>query len=192
MASLVMIECVSVPYDGPWEQCKADDAQKKAQNEQIDFNNVLLSTYKQAFAESQSILGLITPQLEHMAASPEGFGATEYAALQAKIVNDTGAQFSNVAKSAAREFATTNEKGLPSGVEAQTEAGISAAAAGQVSGEATSLAIANEQMKQQQRDFALSSLTGIQAGEAQNGVAVGGHEGSGIPSQFQHAKTRHN
>jgi len=183
---------IEEPYEGPWERAKESDEQKKAQAEQNDFNNVLLSTYKQSFAQSQAILGLITPQLEHMAASPEGFGATEYAALQAKIVNDTGAQFSNVAKTAAREFATTNEKGLPSGVEAETQAKIAAEAVGQVSGESTSLAIANEQMKEQQRDFALTSLTGIQAGEAQTGVATGTQEGSGLQNQFQNATTVYN
>jgi hypothetical protein len=179
-------------YDGPWERCKESDAQKKAQQEQNDFNNVLLATYKQSFAQSEAILGIIVPQLEHMATSPEGFGAPEYAALQAKIVNDTGAQFSSVAKAAAREFVTTNEKGLPSGVEAQVQGNIAAAAASQVAGETSQLAIANEEVKQRQKDFALSALTGIRSGLAQEGVATGGTTETGVRSSFDEATTVYN
>jgi len=183
---------VTEPYDGPWILCKESDAQKKAQQEQNDFNNVLLATYKQQFAQSQAILGIITPQLEHMAANPDGMGADEYAALQAKIVNDTGAQFSNASKAAAREFVTTNEAGLPSGVEEQVQGSIAAGAAGQVAGETSNLAIANEQIKQQQKDFALSALTGIQSGLSSTGVATGGQVETGQQNAFQNATTVYN
>ena len=176
----------------PIPVCKESDAQKAAQSQQNDFNKQLMQTFQTQFGEQQSILSVLTPQLEAMAKNPQGFGATEYAALQAKIVNDTGAQYSNVAKSAAREFATTNEAGLPSGVEAQVQGSIAGAAAGQVSGESSQLAIANEQVKQQQKEFALSSLSGIQTGLGQNSAAFSGQAGTGLQNQFQNATTVYN
>jgi hypothetical protein len=176
----------------PCPMNKESDAQKAARQSQIDTNNMLLATYKQSFAQEQAILGILTPQLEEMAKSPEGFGATEYAALQAKIINDVGGQYSNVAKEAAREFATTNEAGLPSGVEAQVQAIIAAGAAGQVATGTTNLAIANEQLKQQQRDFALSSLAGQTSLLAGQSGTAGGQVLSGVGAQFNQATQVYN
>jgi hypothetical protein len=127
-----------------------------------------------------------------MAKNPQGFGATEYAALQAKIVNDTGAQYSNVAKEQAREFATTNEAGLPSGVQAQIQANLAGAAAGQVAGESNQLAIANEQVKQQQQQFALGTLGGLQGSLGSQAGTFSGQAGSGLQNAFQNATTVYN
>jgi hypothetical protein len=176
----------------PCPMNKESDAQKKAQQNQLDFNNMLVSTFKQAFTQQQTILGVLTPQLEEMAKNPTGFGATEYAALQARIVNDTGAQYSNVAKEQAREFATTNEAGLPSGVQAQVQANLAGAAAGQVAGESNQLAIANEQVKQQQKDFAMSSLSGVQSGLGSQSAAFSGQAGTGLQNQFNNATAIYN
>lgn len=171
---------------------KESDAQKAARQQQADFNKQLLDIYKTQFSEQQAILGVLTPQLEGMAAKPEGFGATEYAALQAKIINDVGAQYSNVAKSAAQEFATTNEAGLPSGVERQVQGEIAAGAVGTEAGELNRLAVANEQMKEEQRQFAISSLSGIQSGLASSASTTAGQEISGTGQQFQEATTVYN
>lgn len=171
---------------------KESDAQKQAQAQQNAFNQQLMDTFKTQFGEQQAILSVLTPQLEEMAKNPQGFGATEYAALQAKIVNDTGAQYSNVAKEQAREFATTNEAGLTSGVQAGVQAELAGAAAGQVAGESSSLAIANEQLKQQQKDFALSSLSGIQGGLSSSAANFSGQAGTGLQNQFQNATTVYN
>ena len=176
----------------PCPMGKESDDQKAARQSQIETNKMLLDTYKQSFAQEQAILGLITPQLEEMAKSPEGFGATEYAALQAKIINDVGGQYSNVAKEAAREFATTSEAGLPSGVEAQVQGQIAAGAAGAVTGQTTNLAIANEQLKQQQRDFALSSLAGQTSLLAGQSGTAGGQVLSGVGAQFNQATQVYN
>lgn len=190
--SMSVVEADIHHYDGPWELCKESDAQKQAQQQQNDFNKTLQDTFKTNLAGQEAILSVITPQLEEMAKNPEGFGATEYSALQSKIINDVGAQYSNVAKAAAREFATTNEAGLPSGVEASVQGEIASTAAGQVAGESTNLAVANEQLKQQQKDFALSSLTGIQAGLGGESATFAGQTGSGLQSQFQNATTVYN
>ena len=176
----------------PCPMNKESDAQKAARQSQIDTNNMLLSTYKQSYAQEQAILGVLTPQLEEMAKNPQGFGATEYAALQAKIINDVGGQYSNVAKEAAREFATTNEAGLPSGVEAQVQANLAGAAAGGVATGTTNLAIANEQLKQQQQQYALSSLGGETSLLASQTGTAGGQALSGVGAQFNQATQVYN
>lgn len=179
-------------YDGPWELCKESDAQKSAQAQQSAFNQQLMQTFQTQFGEQQAILGVLTPQLEAMAKNPQGFGSTEYAALQAGIVNDTGAQYSNIAKEQAAQYATSNEAGLPSGVQASIQAGIGAQAAGQVAGESSQLAIANEQLKQQQQQFALGGLSGLGSTLGQQSGTFSGQAGSGLQNQFQNATTVYN
>jgi len=185
----IVLARITEDYDGPWALCKESDAQKQAQQQQNDFNKQLLDIYKVQFGESQAILKVLTPQLEAMAANPQGFGVDEYHALQAKIVNDVGAQFSNVAKQNALEFATTNEAGLPSGVKESVDASTRAAAANAAATNFTNLDIANEQLKTQQQEFALSNL-GSEAGlVGSENTATGAQAGSGLQSQFQNATT---
>jgi hypothetical protein len=188
----IVLERISESYDGPWALCKESDAQKNAQAQQNAFNAQLLSIYKTQFGESQAILSVLTPQLEGMAANPQGFGVDEYHALQAQIVNDVGAQFSSAAKQNALEFATTNEAGLPSGVELSVDAATRAAAAGTVASESTSLAVANEQLKQQQQQFAISGLNAEAGLVGQENTATGSQVGSGLQNQFQNATTIYN
>jgi len=176
----------------PCPMNKESDEQKAARQSQIQLNNMLLDTYKQSYAQEQAILGVLTPQLEEMAKNPQGFGATEYAALQAKIINDVGGQYSNVAKEAAREFATTSEAGLPSGVEAQVQGQIAAGAAGQAAAGTTGLAITNEQLKQQQQQYALSALQGETSMLAGQTGTAGGQSLSGVGQQFQQATQVYN
>jgi len=185
----IILARITEPYAGRWERLKESDAQKAAQQQQNDFNSQLLSIYKTQFGESQAILSVLTPQLEAMAANPEGFGVTEYHALQAKIVNDVGAQYSAAAKQNALEFATTNEAGLPSGVQLSVDAATRAAAAGAVASKSTDLAIANEQLKQQQKTFALSALSGEQASLGGQMGTTGSQAGAGLQNQFQNATT---
>jgi hypothetical protein len=192
METLEVVKRVGQPYDGPWELAKESDAQRQAQAQQNAFNQQLMQTFQTQFGEQQAILEVLTPQLEAMAKNPQGFGATEYAALQSQIVNDTGAQYSNIAKEQAAAYATSNEAGLPSGVQAAIQAGIGAQAAGQVAGESTNLRVANEQLKQQQQQFALNSLGGIQSGLGNNAANFSGQAGQGLQNQFQNATTVYN
>lgn len=183
---------VTEPYDGPWVLCKESEAQKNAQAQQNAFNQQLLDIYKVQFAESQDILKVLTPQLEGMAANPQGFGVDEYHALQAKIVNDVGAQYSAAAKQNALEFATTNEAGLPSGVELSIDAATRAAAASTVASESTSLTIANEELRQQNQKFAISGLESEAGLVGQETTATGSQAGSGLQQQFQNATQVYN
>jgi len=188
----IVLARITEPYDGPWARCKESDAQKQAQAKQNEFNDSLLTIYKQQFAEQQQILTHLSAPLEAMAEHPEGFGIDEYHALQAKIINDVGAQYSAAAKQNALEFATTNEAGLPSGVELTIEAATRAAAASAVAGKSTDLAIANEQLKQQQKEFALGNLESEAGLLGSETTATGGQAGSGLQSEFQNATTVYN
>ena len=190
--TMSVVEIVSSDYTGPWELLKESEAEKQAQAQQQAFSQQLMETYNTQFQEQQAILKTITPQLEAMATNPEGFGSTEYAALQAQIINDTGAQFSNAAKTEAQNFATTNEAGLPSGVQASVQAELAGAAAGQVSAQSTGLAVANEQLKQQQQQFALSTLGGESSAIGSEAGQTAGQVNSGTNAAFNEASTIYN
>ena len=190
--TMAVLSRVEQSYDGSWDLCKESEEEKAAQAKQQEFSRSLLTTYKSLGSEANNILEVLTPQLTEMATNPQGFGATEYAALQAKIINDTGAQYSSVAKEAARSFATSNEAGLPSGVEEQVQGTIAATAAGQVAGESSNLAIANEQLKQQEKEFAMTSLSGIASTLNSQSLTAAGTGASSTKAQFDEASTVYN
>ncbi len=188
----ILSQAEELSYRGPWERCKESEAEKQAQQQQQQFSQQLMSTYNEQFAEQQAILKTITPQLQATINNPQGFGVTEYAQLQAQIINDTGAQYSNAAKTAAAEFATTNEAGLPSGVEASIQANLAGAAAGQVSGESSQLIVSNAQLKAQQQQQAQAELTGIAANEGSQVESTGNSVNTGTAQAFQEASTIYN
>jgi hypothetical protein len=187
-----ILERIVRAYDGPWEYCKESAAQKAAQAQQTAFTAQLQQIYLTQFAEDQAILQQITPQLESIATSPQGFGATEYAALQAGIVNTTGQQYANAAKQAATQFAVANEAGLPSGVQQQVQGQLAGAAAGQVASQSSALAIANEQMKQQQQQYALSTLGGLYGQTGSMAGQTAGQTLTGIGGEFGQATQVYN
>lgn len=165
-------------YDGPICLCKESEEQRAAQQQQTaltqqqisieqqiaSFSSQLQGIFQQQFAQQQSLLNFLTPQLESMAKNPQGFGATELAALQSNLINQVGQATTSAQQETNRQFATQNEAGLPSGVKAMTDAQILSSAAGARAGGLTNIALANEQLKTQQQQYALSELSGPVAG----------------------------
>jgi hypothetical protein len=177
----------------------AQAATAAAQKQQQAFAQQLASIYQTQLGQQTAVLKTILPQLNEMATNPAGFGPTEYAALQAKIVADTSGQYSSTAKSEAANFATTNEAGLPSGVEESIQANLKGAAGNAVATQSTNLAITNEQLKQQQQQYALSSLSQIQSGIGSEASATAGQSSGTLAgsastanSEFNQAATIYN
>ena len=166
--------------------------QVAAQQSQTDYTNQLMNIMKTEFANQQSVLSYILPQLQAMATNPQGFGATEYKNLQSQIVNNVGAQFAGAQKAANENFAVSNEAGLPSGVQSQVNAQISANASGAESSNLTSLSIQNEQLKQQQQQYALGGLTSIAGTSGQQTIGAGGVGSGSAGQQFGEATTMAN
>lgn len=156
------------------EEKAAQAATQAAQKEQAEFSQKLMTIMQTQLGQQAAVLKTVLPQLQEMATNPKGFGATEYAALQAKIMTDTAGQYSSAAKAEAADFATTNEAGLPSGVEASIQANLRGAAAGAVATQSTELTIANEEAKQQQQQYALSAENQIQSEFGSQATAFGG------------------
>src|SRR5271157_3151713 len=115
--------------------------QVAAQQSQTDYTNQLMQVMKQEFALQTSALQYLMPQLQAMATNPQGFGATAYKQMQSELINNVGAQFGGAAKAANENFAVSNEAGLPSGVQSQVNAQISANAAGAEAGGLSNLSI---------------------------------------------------
>jgi hypothetical protein len=180
---------VSRARELPCPMNKESSEEKAAQQQQMQFSQQLMQVFNTQFGEQQSILGMLTPQLESMATNPQGFGAIEYAALQSQIVNDVGSQYSSAAKSAAREFATTDEAGLPSGAEQEIQANLTGAAAGEVASQSTGLAVANQQLKQEQQQFALGALSGEAGTLGSEMESTGGETIQGTGQAFNEAAT---
>lgn len=140
---------------------KVSDAEKAAQKQSAVEATQLQGMMTTQFKEQQDLLNkVIVPQLTQMATNPEGFGATALAAMQSQLINTVGSQLSSQEKSLKSQFATSNLPGLPSGVETALEANLGANAAGTEATGLQNISLANEQLKQQQREQGLSGLAG--------------------------------
>lgn len=179
---------------------KAAQAQTRAiQQQQQQFATNLMKIYQTQLAQQQTILKPLISQLQTMATNPQGFGTAEFAALQAKIVNDTSGQYSSAAKSEAQSFAVSNEAGLTSGAEEAIQAGLKAQAGESVAEQSVNLTVANEQLKQEQQRFAQSGLAQISGTLGSQADATAGMGGSNLGAagataneEFQQASTIYN
>lgn len=139
---------------------KVSDAEKAAQKQSAAEATQLQGMMTTQFKEQQDLLNkVIIPQLTQMATNPEGFGAKALATMQSQLINTVGSQLSSQEKSLKTQFATSNLPGLPSGVETALEANLNANAAGTEATGIQNISLANEQLKQQQREEGLSGLS---------------------------------
>lgn len=113
---------------------KGDDTLKAQEQAQAEFTNTLQANYKTQFAQQSQILSFLQNKLEPQINNPTGYDAKTLATMRTSATDTNATQFANSEKAlntalTARTGATT----LPSGVDAQLQAGnFNAAAASQV------------------------------------------------------------
>lgn len=161
IATLAILEDEWFWYDGPVSQCKVTDEEKKAQAQSAEESKYLQTMMQTQFKEQQDLLNhVLLPQLKQMATDPQGFGAKALADMQSKLINTVGTQFASQQKGLQQRFATNNLPGVGSGVQEALSANLAQGAAGQEAGGLMNIDLANEQQKEQQRQFGISGLAG--------------------------------
>jgi hypothetical protein len=137
-------------------------AEQTAQQQAAAESQALFQNFQTQFGEQQNFVNnFLKPQLESMYLSPQGFGATTLADLDANLVNTTGAQAANARMAQNASFDTNNMAGLPSGVNAAIQSQINSAAGNTVATGQNQINLANQQYKNQQQMTALAGLQNI-------------------------------
>jgi hypothetical protein len=136
------------------------------QQSQAAFTNTLDSSFKSTFANQQTILGMLSTNLQKMIVNPQGFTPAEMTALRTGATDTTATQTENAQKSAAAYGASHGGADLGSGVQSMIQGDIATGGAQQLSQEQNQITVANAQQQQQNYWNAIQGLT--QVGNAYN------------------------
>lgn len=160
---------------------KGDDTLKKQEQAQADFTNTLQANYKQQFAQQSSILSFLQNKLEPQINNPTGYDAKTLATMRTSATDTNASQFADSEKAlntalTARTGATT----LPSGVDAQLQAGnFNAAAASQVEGQ-NQVTMADANLKNANYWNSVNALSGNAAQFNPTSYASSANTGAGV------------
>ncbi len=168
---------------GGKEDTKAAGTEKSTAN----FTNQLFSSFSQQFGAQSSILSFLTNKMTAMASNPEGFSPEMKAALNTQATQGTAADYAKAQQATNAVNAAHGGNGLPSGVQAQLNAGNAAMAAGEESAAKTNIGIADAQQQQSNYWNAINGLTGTAAMYNPTGYANSGIGGANAVSGLSQA-----
>ena len=140
----LLVQEKSITRTGEFAYCKgATSAQDQLSQEEANYYQVATSQATQQFAQQQAIQNTLQAAANPIIAkgpSQQGYSAGQMAELNASVIQGTGQQYANAAKSV-REAQAAQGGGtqfLPSGVNSQINADLAASAANQASSGLTS------------------------------------------------------
>ena len=157
--------------------CGPSQEQKNLEAEQASFTATLQQDYAQTFAANQEILSTLNSVLQPIVqAGPnqQGFSAQENSALNSQAINSTAQGYQQTADALGRQenAAGGGTSFLPSGVNAQINAGVASAAQNTLSNEELGITEANYATGRQNWQNALAGEESVAAGEAPLGYAT--------------------
>ncbi len=163
----ILLRDVRRPFFGQTALCKGASAQQtQLADSQQNFYNTLSSNYAQQFQNQNAILGALNKSLSPIIqAGPNqfGFSKAETNNLNSQALQGTGQQYSNAAKSLGEQQAAQGggNSYLPTGAQAQQQAGLAAGAANQASNQLMGVQQAGYQQGYNQYQSAVGQLGGV-------------------------------
>jgi hypothetical protein len=173
-------------YAGTVALCKGDDTVKaqeqlnyKQSQQQLDFNSQMMDLFKTQFAKQDAISQYLQGTLKPMIDNPQGYSPTALSSMKAQATDTLTNQYENVRKAAQTQQFARGGSDLPSGVDAQVNAGILQGQASDTAGALNGINLQNENLKQANFWNAISGLTGQQSLINPLGYAGAANQGSG-------------
>ena len=156
--------------------CGPSQAQQNLENQEASFSATLQQDYAQTFAANQEILSTLNSVLQPIVqAGPnqQGFSAQENSALNSQAINSTAQGYQQTAGALGRQenAAGGGTSFLPSGVNAQINAGVASAAQNTLSNEELGITEANYATGRQNWQNALAGEESVAAGQNPLGYA---------------------
>ncbi len=142
---------------------KEDTSAKGTEKSTSNFTNQLFSAFSQQFGAQSSILSFLTNKMTSQVNNPQGFSPEMKAALNTQATQGTAADYAKAQQATNAVNAAHGGNGLPSGVQAQLNAGNAAGAAAEQSQAQTSIGVADAQQQQQNYWNAVNGLNGTAA-----------------------------
>lgn len=168
-------------YAGPWALAKGDSTLSAGEQQQQQFNTMLQQAFQNQYGKQSAQIDFLNSILKPMAENPTGLSQQDLTSMRTSASDTIAAQGVGARQAlAATEAAKGGGTGLPSGVQAQIDAGMSVSQAQQESGAQNQITQYNENVKQTNFWNAINGLSGnaammnpqSYAGEANQGSSA--------------------
>lgn len=175
---------------------KGDDTAKAAENQQMQFDQQLMSIFSQQYANQSGILNYLKGQLEpSITAGGKGYSDADLAAMRTSASDTNAANFQNAEQALNNKISMASGGSKLTGVSGaalESQAGLLNAEAQQEAGSQNQITEANANLKQQNYWAAINALNGVSAQVNPLGYASGATQGSGAVAGLSNAVTNAN
>lgn len=148
-------------YCGPIWGFKGDEQAQDAEKEQLGFMNQLMNVFQAQYGSQVNILNFLTKTLQPQITNPTGYQPQDLAAMRTAASDTASQEFAHARQAAANAVPGGGSKlATAAGTTLQTQAAIDAAQAGAETQAQTNIDLANAQLREENRRFATSVLSG--------------------------------
>ena len=165
---------------------KGDPTAKAAEQEQMNFDSQLMNIFQAQYGKQSAITDYLTKQMEpQISAGGQGLSPQALAAARTQSTDTLSTQF----QGAERAVNATEQRGLPSGVNAQVSGSMMAQEAEAQAGSQNQITMQNEQLKQQNYWNSINVLNGQAANLNPLGYAGSATSGGNTVAGLSQANT---
>jgi hypothetical protein len=186
----VLIHEEGFEYFGPVAFCKGDDTAQASEKASAAFNTELQGYMQTQFAQSQESLKYLTSKSMAMIDNPTGMSADALAAARTLSTDQNASAYQN-AKRQLQNNQAIKSGDLPSGVDAQIQGSLASEEAANQAGSQSQITLQNEQLKQQNRQNAINTLSGVSntGGSYMSTLSSGANSAAGEVGNLSQANT---
>ncbi len=165
-----------------------DKTLKDSEAQQAELNKQLAASFAQNNAMQKSTLDYLNSKLKPMIENPTGFSPEALTAMRTSASDTNATQFNDAQTALNDQLAARGgASSLPSGVDAQIRAQLSAAGANQEASTQNNITLQNEQLKQQNLWQAIGALSGNANAYNPTGFANSATSGAGAVANLGQA-----
>jgi hypothetical protein len=186
----VLIHEEGFEYLGPVAFCKGDNTAQASEKASAAFNTELQGYMKTQFAQSQESLKYLTSKSMAMIDNPTGMSPEALVAARTSADDRNAGAYQN-AKREMQNNQALKSGDLPSGVNAQIGSTLASEEAANQAGSQDQITLQNEQLKQQNRQNAINTLSGVSntEGSAMSTLSSGANNAAGEVTNLSNANT---
>jgi hypothetical protein len=111
-------------YSGTWMLCKGDDTLKAGEQQQGAFNQQLQDAFMAQYGKQSAQIDYLNSILKPIAANPQGLSPGALTAMRTSAGDTVAQQGANAKAAVQAGEAARGSNGMPSGVDAQIDAGL--------------------------------------------------------------------
>jgi hypothetical protein len=166
-------------YDGPVDLCKGDKTLQAGEQQQAAFNQQLQQAFMAQFGKQSAQIDYLNSILKPIAKNPRGLSPEALTAMRTSAGDTIATQGANAKAAVQAGEAARGGNGLPSGVDAQIDAGLAVNTANQTAQAQNDITKYDASVKQANFWNAISGLSGNAAMMNPQSYASEANQGSG-------------